>query len=109
MPIKTRLLIPLVFLLLIFVGPSMLAFYTDWLWFGEVGYQQVYITTLRTQGTLFVAGFAIAVLWLMVNLRFAVSVLGDARPVYTTRDGLELTLPGTRQLESLVPLISLAG
>ena len=69
MPTRTRLLVPLVFLLLVFVGPSLLAFYTNWLWFGEVGYQQVYATTLRTQGTLFVAGFAIAVLWLMLRKR----------------------------------------
>jgi uncharacterized membrane protein (UPF0182 family) len=109
MPIRTRFLIPIALVVAFLVGPSLVAFYTDWLWFGEVGYQQVYATTLRAQGALFIGGFAVAVAWLMLNLRFAVSVLGDARPVFTTREGLEMALPGQRQLQALVPFAALVG
>ena len=37
-----RALIIVVVLLLFFAGPSLIGFYTNWLWFGEVGYQQVF-------------------------------------------------------------------
>ena len=46
--------------LLFLGGPSLLRFYTDWLWFGEVGYQQVFSTMLRSQGTLFTITFVVA-------------------------------------------------
>ena len=75
MPIKKRFLVIAAALFVVFVGPSLLGFYTDWLWFGEVGYQQVYSTTLRAQGTLFVIAFAVTVAWLMVNLRVAVGAV----------------------------------
>ena len=49
-----------VILLIIVAGPQLARFYTDWLWFGELGYQFVYSTILRSQGTLFTAAFALA-------------------------------------------------
>ena len=105
----TRLVIIGLALFAIFLGPSMVGFYTDWLWFGEVGYQPVYVTMLRTQGTLFVAGFVAATAWLMLNLRIAIAGLGDVRPVFTTREGLEVTLPGRRQIQTVAPIAALLG
>ena len=52
-----RVAAALILVLLVLVGPSLLRFYTDWLWFGEVGYQHVFGTMLRTQGTIFTAAF----------------------------------------------------
>src|SRR5262245_26867309 len=103
MPRPSRVAFVLVVLLLFLVGPSLLRFYTDWLWFGEVGYQRVYGTILRTQGTIFTAAFVLAIGWFLVNLRVALSSIGDLRPVFTTREGLEVTLPSGRQLRSLAP------
>jgi uncharacterized membrane protein (UPF0182 family) len=95
-------LIPLVVFALLFVaGPSAVRFYTDWLWFGEVGYPQLFSTMLRGQGTMFTAAFVLTFLWIAINLRVALASIGDARPVFTTREGLEVTLPGRRQLQSL--------
>jgi uncharacterized membrane protein (UPF0182 family) len=91
----------LVALLLFLAGPSLIKFYTDWLWFGEVGYQHVYVTMLRTQGALFTIAFLTAIVWLALNLRSAVSAIGDLRPVFTTREGIEIALPGGRQLRTL--------
>src|SRR5262245_37792539 len=109
MPRRTRLVVMIAILIVIFSGPSLLRFYTDWLWFGEVGYQSVFSTMLRAQGTLFLIGFAVTALWLTVNLRVATQAIGDLRPVFTTREGLEVLLPGRRQLQAVVPYIAMAG
>ena len=87
--------------LLFFAGPSLVRFYTDWLWFGEVGYQQVFLTMLRAQGTLFAVTFAISAVWLGANLRLALASVGDLRPVFTTREGIEVPLPGRQQLRMI--------
>jgi hypothetical protein len=88
--------------LLFFAGPSAVRFYTDWLWFGEVGYQSVFLTMLRAQATLFTVVFATAALWLSFNFRAALTGVGDLRPVFTTREGIELPLPSRRQLATIV-------
>ena len=88
-------------LFLFFAGPSLVSFYTDWLWFQDVGYSQVYLKTLTAQGTLFTIVFAVAAVWLTVNLRVALASIGDARPVLVTRQGVEVALPGRRQLQTL--------
>jgi uncharacterized membrane protein (UPF0182 family) len=96
-----RIAFVLVIVLLFLAGPSLVRFYTDWLWFGEVGYQQVYATMLRTQGTLFTAAFVIAIGWFILNFRVALSSIGNLRPVFTTREGVEVTLPSGKQLRGL--------
>jgi hypothetical protein len=84
-------------LILFLAGPSFVRLYTDWLWFGELGYQSVLATMLRSQGTLFTIVFAGMVVWLTLNLRIAVGSLSDARPTYTTPEGFNISLPGRRQ------------
>jgi uncharacterized protein len=96
-----RALIIVLVLLLFFTGPSLIGFYTNWLWFGEVGYQQVFTTMIRAQATLFTIVFAIAALFLSFNLRLALGAVGDIRPVFMTREGLEVTLPGQQQMRTL--------
>ena len=86
---------------LFFAGPSLVRYYTDWLWFGEVGYQQVFFTMLRAQGTLFTVAFVLSTVWLTVNFRTAVATIRDLRQVFTTREGIEVPLPGRSQLRAL--------
>jgi uncharacterized membrane protein (UPF0182 family) len=62
-------------LVLFAVLPSMADFYTDWLWFGEVGYRDVFVRTLTTQGVLGLAGFTVAFLLLFGNLQLALQRL----------------------------------
>ena len=38
------------FFLLAIVLPASITFYTDWLWFGEMGYQAVFARSLAAQG-----------------------------------------------------------
>jgi len=92
-------------LLLLFAMPQAVRYYTDWLWFGEVGFQQVFSTILRTQSLLFVAALVLSVAWFALNVRIAVATMGDRRPTFVTREGLEVQLPGREQIQR----IALAG
>ena len=98
-PFRLLVLVPLA--LIFFGGPSLIRFYTDWLWFGEVGYEQVFLTMLRAQATLFTIAFVVAAVWLAANLRIALASVGDLRPVFTTREGIEVPLPGRQQLRMI--------
>lgn len=84
--------------LLLLAGPQVIGFYTDWLWFSEVGYQSVFTTIWRVQSVLFVAAFAVAVAWLGVNVRLALSSLGERRPTFVTREGLAVPFPEPEQI-----------
>ncbi len=86
--------------------PSFIRFYTDWLWFGELGYQSVMATMLRSQGTLFTIVFVSVLLWLTLNLRIAVASLTDARPMYTTPEGFHIALPGRRQFGTIANVVA---
>ncbi|MEQ1758895.1 MAG: UPF0182 family protein [Vicinamibacterales bacterium] len=93
--------------LLVIAIPSVLRFYTDWLWFSEIGFQAVFITGLRAQGTVFALAFAMTALWMMVNLRTALRAVSSARPVFTTREGIQVSLPGRQQLQTMLPVVAL--
>jgi uncharacterized protein len=101
---SSRIVFVILALLVFFAGPSLVGFATDWLWFGELGYQQTYLTTLRAQGTLFTITFVAGVVWLTMNLRIALASIGDLRPVFTTREGLEVALPGRQQMRTIANL-----
>jgi uncharacterized membrane protein (UPF0182 family) len=96
-----RLLLLALALLVFLGGPSLLRYYTDWLWFGEVGYRQIFLTMIRSQGALFSLAFIFATVWFVVNLNVALNAIGNIRPVFTTREGIQVTLPGGQQLRTL--------
>ena len=66
---------PLLFLIGLFfllaVAAQVVPFYTDWLWFGEVGYTGVFWTTLSLRGTLFAAVMVGVLVFMAANLMFA--------------------------------------
>src|SRR5688572_24756275 len=97
--------------LLLLAGPQAIRLYTDWLWFGEVGYQSVFSTIWATQSLLFVVAFVGAVAWFGVNIRLALSSIGDRRPTFVTRDGTAVPFPEPEQiwrvLMALATVISL--
>jgi uncharacterized protein len=65
------ILLVLLLLLLLGVLAQIVPLYTDWLWFVEVGYTEVFVKTLSLRGSLF-AALAIGVLvFLYANLTFA--------------------------------------
>jgi uncharacterized membrane protein (UPF0182 family) len=63
---------------LLLLGPRLTDTYTNWLWFGEVGFRSVYLTVLRTRVLLFlvVALFVGLVAWLALLLGYR------TRPVF---------------------------
>ena len=76
MPI--RLIIALLALLLLISVPSFAQIYTEWLWFGETGFQPLFLKSLTTKGFLGLAVFAGAFAFLFSNLRLAAK--GPDRP-----------------------------
>ena len=94
---------PILLLLLLLLVLGLLAqvvpLYTDWLWFGEVGYSEVFVKTLSLRGSLF-AALAISVLvFLYANLTFAART---AAPdvIWELED--QLGLPSRVMIEPLI-------
>jgi uncharacterized membrane protein (UPF0182 family) len=102
-----RLALFVVVALLFFGAPSLVRFYTDWLWFGEVGYQQVFTTIVRSEASLFTIAFVVSVIWLVVNLRLALGSVGEGRPIFTTQQGMEVALPGRQQLRTMTSAVAM--
>lgn len=61
----------LVVLFALFVLPSAAVFWTDWLWFGEAGYVEVFAKSIRAQVLTFGVTAGLAFLFLYGNLRLA--------------------------------------
>jgi uncharacterized membrane protein (UPF0182 family) len=96
---------------LLFVLPSAATFYTDWLWFRELGYEGVFLRRLNAQALVFLATFAPVYLFLFYNLWFARRRTADRpRVVLGSRTpGRPISLDG-RQLASLaMPVAGVAA
>jgi uncharacterized membrane protein (UPF0182 family) len=67
--------------------PAGVEFYTDWLWFGETGYQGLFLRKLTFQ--LLVGGAAAALAFgaLFINMRWALRGFLPRQLVVTTREG----------------------
>ena len=81
---RTKLIVGLFAILLLVTLPSGAEIFAEWLWFGEVGYQSVFIKSLMTKGLLGLLAFVGTFAMLFANLRVAVS--GPNRP-YTIFPG----------------------
>lgn len=57
--------------ILLFVALEAVPFYTDWLWFEEVGYGAVFLRVLAVRGGLFLVVGLISFVFLEINLRAA--------------------------------------
>src|SRR5438128_12073203 len=78
---------------------QLVPLYTDWLWFQEVGYPQVFLTTLSLRGSLFGAVALAVVLFLWVNLTVAART---AAPDVLWELEDQLGLPGRVVIEPLI-------
>src|SRR2546425_4495232 len=95
---QTVVLLVLVLVVLGLVG-QIVPLYADWLWFQEVGYVQVFLTTLWYRGTLFTAVALGVLVFLYVNLTFAART---ARPDVLWELEDQLGLPGRVVIEPLL-------
>ena len=73
-----RIISALFVLLLIISLPSFAEIYTEWLWFGETGFQPIFLKSLTTKALLGIAAFLFAFTFLFANFRLAVR--GPDRP-----------------------------
>jgi uncharacterized membrane protein (UPF0182 family) len=99
--VRLRLFLGLAFVLLFFVLPSSTTLITDWLWFGEVGYQAIFLTSVWARFSIGGAVFAVALAWLLVNLRYALSAATSGPASFTTREGFTIVLPTRDQIRPL--------
>ncbi|MFC7448923.1 UPF0182 family protein [Rhodococcus daqingensis] len=74
---RVLLIVTVGLLALLIVLPPLVGAYTNWLWFGEVGYRSVWGTVLLTRVLLFLAVFALVGGALLLAVRLAFS----SRPV----------------------------
>jgi len=88
-------------LVLIVLGlvAQLVPLYTDWLWFGEVGYSQVFLSILSLRGGLFTAMGIAVLIFLWVNLTFAART-ASPDVVWELED--QLGLPGRVVIEPLL-------
>ncbi|HEU5197241.1 MAG TPA: UPF0182 family protein [Methylomirabilota bacterium] len=94
---------PVVLLVVVFLVLGLVAqvvpFYTDLLWFGEVGYASVFWTTLSLQGGLFTAVAVGVLIFLWANLTFAART---AAPDVLWELEDQLGLPGRVVIEPVI-------
>ena len=88
----TRFVFALIALMVMVALPSFAQLYTEWVWFGEIGYQSVFFKSLTTKGLLGVGVFALAFVFLFANLRLAMR--GPNRP--------HLVFPGGGDIQPIV-------
>ena len=66
-----KYLIYVIFIGLVFALPLLVRLYTDWLWFGEVGFTKIFTTIIGTKLFLGLGSGLFAALFLYTNLRLA--------------------------------------
>jgi hypothetical protein len=103
--------IALILGLLLLLGlPLGVSFYIDWLWFGEVGYQSVFLRIITAKAMLATAVFVVTFLVLGVNLRLAFATLRRRDFEVLTPDGPRSIRVDPKRLRPLVLLVAaLAG
>ena len=69
------------------VVPSTVALYTDWLWFGETGFRDVFVRTWVYRATLGAIAMAAAFGAIFLNVRVAMRALVARHLVFMTREG----------------------
>src|SRR5262245_14540019 len=69
------------------VVPTTVAVYTDWLWFGETGFRDVFVRTWLYRATLGAIATAAAFGAIFLNVRVAMRALVTRRLVFMTSEG----------------------
>jgi len=92
----------LVAILLLTGIPSFAEFYTDWLWYQELGYEQVFLKSLSARAItgLAVGIVAFAILWL--NLRLSLRSLRRREFAIATPDGPRVITVDTGRIRALI-------
>src|SRR5215469_8948406 len=87
--------------------PSFVEFYTDWLWFGELGYQHVFVRILSARSWIVLGVFLIALAFVLANLRVALRSLTRREMVIVTAQGPRVVVIDPARLRTIA--YALAG
>jgi uncharacterized protein len=110
MRVSRRILVAAAALLAIIVLPAAVTFYTDWLWFGETGYRQVFVGTLAAQSQLGAAAMGLAFVVLFANALIALRTLAPRDWVLVTREGpISISLDRRRLQPAVTALAGVAA
>ena len=103
-----RGLLLLVGIVAFIILPNLVEFLIEWLWFGAVGYRDVYVTSLRAQASLgaFILGSAFAMLY--GNLWLAVSSIASPYIVIGTA-GAGTVQPSTIRREQIRKMVGIGS
>lgn len=106
-----RFIFLLIFLVLFMVVPSTVELLTEWFWFDEVNYTDIFIRSLTTKAAVGGLVFLVAFGALAANLRFALGRItqpyllfpggGDIQPVSLDRPQLQMLGTGVAALAAL--------
>jgi uncharacterized membrane protein (UPF0182 family) len=82
--------------------PSFAEFYTDWLWYRELGYEQVFLKSLSARATtgMTIGVTVFVILWL--NLRLSLRLLRRREFAIATPEGPRVITVDTGRLRSLI-------
>jgi uncharacterized membrane protein (UPF0182 family) len=109
MPRFLRLRILILPVIMLVMVPSFAEFYTDWLWFQEVGYEQVFLRSISAQGTVgALTGLATFVL-LVLNLRLALRFLRPREFMVATAQGPQVIALHPARLKPLATAAALVA
>ena len=82
---------------LLLAVPSVAVFYTDWLWFREVGFESLFLRRINAQAVIFAIAFVGVFLVLSANLRYARRALNRPQIVLgTSLDGRSIAIDSGR-------------
>ena len=85
------------FAALLLAVPSVAVFYTDWLWFKEVGFESLFLRRINAQALIFAIAFVGVFLVLSANLRYARRALNRPQIVLgTSLDGRSIAIDSGR-------------
>jgi uncharacterized membrane protein (UPF0182 family) len=103
---RARLLVLIIVLLA--TVPGFAEFYTDWLWFQEVGFEPVFLRTLTVQSVTTIAAIAMVFAVLGPNLLLAARALRPRHIMIVTQEGPQPVLVDPARIRPLA-LIAVAG
>ena len=102
----TRIVLVAFAAILLLGVPSAVDVYTDWLWFGETGYQFVFARTIATQSVLWLSALLGVALLVAVNLRIALRVAPRREFMVMTPEGPRSIVLDPLRLRPFIYLIS---
>ncbi|HEY2377345.1 MAG TPA: UPF0182 family protein [Gemmatimonadaceae bacterium] len=71
----------------VFVFPWLASFATDWLWFNEIHFESVFLTSLVARALLFVVTGVVAFVFIYANIRWARRGVADFPALFMDRGG----------------------